>query len=223
MQDAGFSFIHRRFKPYSCFLVFLNLMKVIISSLLLLLLKSAEAQTSLYDSVNLRHDKISKTGMTILSGWSAASLISGLVGQNNSAGELKYFYKRNVLWGSINLGLSGLGYLRIQREKDKTYTAAQTFKRVGAAQKVFLFNTGLDLAYIAFGLYTRERGNSFTGDKMERLRGTGNSLLLQGSFLTLFDGVMYFLHSKNANRMNRKLEGLSLTSTGEGFGLVYNF
>lgn len=190
---------------------------------LLLVSLSAHAQYSLFDSVNTRHNKIFKAGTLLLSGWAAASLVSGLVGKNNSTGELKYFYKRNVLWGSINLGLSGLGYLRIKGEERKSYSTAETFKRVEAAQKIFLFNTGLDLAYVAFGLYTRERANKFTGDKHDRLRGTGNSLLFQGGFLTLFDGVLYILHNKNGNRLEKKLDGLSFTSTGDGLGLVYRF
>jgi hypothetical protein len=198
-------------------------MKVIFSCLLLMGSVHLRAQPSLYDSVNTRHNKISTTGTLVLSGWAAASLVSGLVGKNNSVGELKYFYKRNVLWGSINLGLSGLGYLRIKGEERKAYTAVQTFKRTEGAQKVFLFNTGLDLAYVAFGLYTRERANKFTGNKKDRLRGTGNSLLFQGGFLTLFDGVLYILHNKNDNRLDRKLEGLSFTSTRDGVGLAYRF
>ncbi|MDB5205943.1 MAG: hypothetical protein JWR72_1018 [Flavisolibacter sp.] len=198
-------------------------MKRFFYCLLLIVSFSAHAQYSLYDSVNTRHNKISKTGTLLLSGWAAASLISGLVGQNNSTGKLKYFYKRNVLWGGINLGLSGLGYLRTKREQKDVYTSAQTFKRVEAAQKVFLFNTGLDLAYVAFGLYTRERSNKFTGDKKDRLVGTGNSLLFQGGFLTVFDGVLYLLHNKNGNRLEKKLEGLSFISSGDGVGLAYRF
>jgi hypothetical protein len=198
-------------------------MKKTFCCLLLFVSFQAHSQYSLYDSVNTRHNKISKTGTLLLSGWATASLVSGLIGKNNSTGELKFFHKRNVLWGSINLGLSGLGYLRIKGEERTSYTVGQTFKRVEAAQKIFLFNTGLDLAYVAFGLYTRERANSFAGDKEDRLRGTGNSLLLQGGFLTLFDGVLYLLHKNNSNRLDKKLEGLSFTATGGGLGLVYRF
>lgn len=198
-------------------------MKLVFSFLPLLLFLEMRAQTSLFDSVNHRHDRISKTGMILLSGWSLTSLASGLIGQNNTTGVQRYFHKRNVLWGSINLGLSGLSYLRIRSEKDKIYSPSQTFKRVEAAQKLFLFNAGLDLAYVAFGLYTRERSNKFSGDKADRLKGTGNSLALQGGFLTLFDGILYILHNKNGNRLDRKLENLSFTFTGDGPGLVYHF
>jgi hypothetical protein len=191
--------------------------------LVLLISFKVDAQPNLYDSVNTRYNKISKAGVRLLSGWAAASLVSGLVGKNNSVGELKYFYKRNVLWGSINLGLSALSYLRIRSEDHNSYTVAQTFKKTEAVQKVFLINAGLDVAYVAFGLYTRERANKFTGDKQDRLWGTGNSLLFQGGFLTLFDAVFYILHNKNGNQLEKALERLSFTSNSYGPGLAYRF
>ena len=180
-------------------------------------------QTSLYDSVIQRHDKLTKTGLTILSGWSLASITSGLIGQNNTDGEQKYFYKKNILWGGINLGISGLGLLRLAISPKKTYTSASAFKQIETTQRIFLFNTGLDLAYVGLGLYTRERANRFTGDKHDKLLGSGNSLIVQSSFLTLFDGVMYLLHSKNRNRLDVKLENLSLYATPKGLGLAYRF
>ncbi len=180
-------------------------------------------QTSLYDSVIQRHDKLTKTGLTILSGWSLASIATGLIGQNNTTGEQKYFYKKNILWGGINLGISGLGMLRMAISPAKNYSPAGALKQVEATQRIFLFNTGLDLAYIGLGLYTRERANRFTGDKKDKLLGSGNSLIVQSSFLTLFDGVMYLLHSKNRNRLDVKLENLSLYATPKGLGLSYRF
>ena len=182
-----------------------------------------QAQLSLYDSVNLRHDKIAKTGITALAAWSAASMLSGLVGMNNSDGDVRYFHKRNVLFGGINLALSGLSLLRMQSESSRAYTPAQIFKRTAATQKVFLFNAGLDLAYIAYGLYTRERAFRYTGDKRDKLRGTGNSILVQSGFLTVLDFVQYFLQSGNARRLDRKLNMLSFSATENGAGLVYRF
>lgn len=184
---------------------------------------AARAQLSLYDSVNIRHNTISGGAVTVLTGWSLASLATGLVGQNNSDGEVRQFHKRNVLFGAINLGLSGLAILRMRTEASRGYTPAETFKRTAATQKVLLFNAGLDLAYLGYALYTRERAYRYTGDKRDRLRGTGNSLLVQGGFLTVLDFVQYFLQSANAKRLDRRLQSLSVSATGNGFGLVYRF
>lgn len=198
-------------------------MKGFLFALLLLLGSTVHAQLSLYDSVNIRHNKISSTAITALAGWSAASIVSGLVGQNNSDGGVRQFHKRNVLFGGINLAFSGLSLWRTHYEASRGYTPAETFKRTAATQKVLLFNAGLDLAYLAYGLYTRERAFRYTGDKADRLRGTGNSLLVQGGFLTVLDFVQYFLQSANAKRLNTRLQGLTVTATDNGFGLAYRF
>ena len=191
--------------------------------LLLFCSVASQAQLSVYDSVNLRHNKIAKTGIIVLAGWSAVSLGSGLVGMNNSDGDVRYFHKRNALFGSINLALSGLSLLRMRSDAARAYTPAQVYKRTAASQKVFLFNAGLDLAYIAYGLYTRERAFRYTGDKRDKLRGTGNSILVQSGFLTMLDFVQYFLQSSNARRLDRKLNTLAFAVTESGAGLVYRF
>lgn len=198
-------------------------MKGFLFSLLLLLASKAHSQRSLYDSVNVRHNKISTTALTVLGGWSVGSIVSGVIGQNNNTGETRQFYKRNVLFGGINLGLSALSLWRLQYEASRSYTPAETFKRTSSTQKILLFNAGLDLAYIAYGLYTRERAFRYTGDKADRLRGTGNSLLLQSGFLTALDFVQYFLQNGNAKRLDKKLTMLSFSTTENGAGLVYRF
>lgn len=198
-------------------------MKGFLFSFLLLSCFRSHSQLSLYDSVNVRHNKISSAAITTLAGWSAASMASGLIGQNNSEGDVRQFHKRNVLFGGINLAFSGLALLRTHYEAARGYTPAETFKRTASTQKVLLFNAGLDLAYLAYGLYTRERAFRYTGDKRDRLRGTGNSLLVQSGFLTVLDFVQYFLQSSNAKRLNKKLGLLSFAPTGNGFGLVYRF
>lgn len=191
--------------------------------LLLLSSISSGAQLSLYDSVNIKHDRLTTNATYALAGWSLASVTSGLIGKNNSSGEAREFHKRNVLFGSINLGLAGLGILRNRLDANRGYPPEQTFKRTAATQRLFLFNAGLDLAYIAYGLYTRERAYRYTGARYDKLRGTGNALLAQGGFLTVFDFVQYLLHSSNAKRLNTKLQTLSFTTTADGLGLVYRF
>lgn len=186
-------------------------------------MQHANAQITLYDSVNQRLGKISKNGLLILSGWSVASITSGIIRQNNSRGGERYFHKTNIIWGSVNIGIAQFSYWGIRKNGAKKYTVAQTFRRTETTEKIFLFNTALDLAYITYGLYCRERSQRFLGRKRDQLFGTGNSFLVQGSFLALFDGVLYVLHNKNRNRLDARLQNLSFTTTQNGLGLVYNF
>jgi hypothetical protein len=198
-------------------------MKQLIFCLSLFIMKGASAQTTFYDSVNQRLDKVSKDGLLILSAWSLASITSGVIGQNYTMGAKHYFHKTNIIWGGINLGISQLSYWGIRKKGTKGYTAVQTFRRTESTEKIFLFNAGLDLAYITYGLYSRERAQRFSGRKRDQLRGTGNAFIVQGSFLALFDCVLYLLHNKNGNRLYERLQHLSLAATQNGLGVVYVF
>jgi hypothetical protein len=61
--------------------------------------------------------------------------------------------------------------------------------------KVLLFNAGLDLAYIAGGFWLVERSKN-ADKRPERLKGYGQSVILQGAFLFAFDIAFYALHQK---------------------------
>jgi hypothetical protein len=81
-----------------------------------------------------------------------------------------------------------------------------------------LLNAGLDVAYIATGFYLKERSKNSSSS--ERLRGYGNSLLLQGGFLLMFDVALYFIHQNNADlNLYPHLESLLVGGIGIGITL----
>jgi hypothetical protein len=64
----------------------------------------------------------------------------------------------------------------------------------------------LDLGYIGGGLYLRERGmNSANSKTSAQLRGYGTSIVIQGGFLLLMDGVMILIHRHNTQRVRQHL------------------
>jgi hypothetical protein len=83
-----------------------------------------------------------------------------------------------------------------------------------------LLNTGLDAAYIATGLYLRERGLRLNND---RNKGFGNSLIFQGSFLLVLDLVQYFAHEKNGRVLQDQVNKLQWNVGAGGVGLTYRF
>ena len=182
----------------------------------------SQAQISLSDSVNNRRERLEKTSLIVLGSWSVLNIGTGLVGQANSTGVQKQFYRANAIWGGVNLAISGLGYLAGRAQRDEN-SFASTFKKQQQVAKLFLVNTALDLGYIAFGLYTRERAYRFSGEKADRLRGTGNSMLLQGSFLAVFDGVLYLLHTRNGAQLQKKLQQLNVFMHDNQLGFVLRF
>jgi hypothetical protein len=54
-------------------------------------------------------------------------------------------------------------------------------------EKVLLFNAALDLGYMAVGFFFIEKGLRL---EKERWIGFGKSIVLQGAFLLLFDGIL---------------------------------
>ena len=95
--------------------------------------------------------------------------------------------------------------------------AASLFKECNTMGKVFLFNTGLDVGYMAFGAYLLERGKRLTNI---RYQGFGQSLMLQGAFLFAFDLVMYAAVNSHSKEI---FDGLSLMPSTNGIGLALRF
>jgi hypothetical protein len=196
-------------------------MKFIIAAGFCFFAAIASAQQTLFDSVNRQREVINQKGMVVLGSWALLNIGSGIIGQRQTTGEQQHFHRMNIFWGGVNLILAGIGYFG--SNQNSTMSQRESFKKQATAEKLFLLNTALDLGYIAFGLYTRERGNRFTGAKKERLHGTGRSLLVQGGFLAVFDGVMYLLHSKNGFRLQHSLSPFTFGRAENGIGVLYRF
>ena len=133
--------------------------------------------------------KIRKTGMAILGTWAVGNMIAGAIGRNQTSGQTAYFHEMNLIWNVVNLGIAGAGYY-FTATGDIPESASELLNDQVSFQKTLLFNAGLDLAYIAGGFYLMERAKNTT-NKPERLKGYGKSVILQGSFLFVFDFSSY--------------------------------
>lgn len=131
---------------------------VILGVLLLQLLAVLPAQSQLrLPEFNKERFNINKKAFLVLGGWSAANIISGVIGQASSAGETKYFHQMNIIWGSVNLLVALPGYIGA-RKSSSDLTLAASIRGQAATEKTFAFNAGLDLAYIAGGAWYMEKG-----------------------------------------------------------------
>jgi len=160
---------------------------------------------------------INRTGMFVLGGWALANIISGTTLSFTMKGEAKYFNQFNALWNTVNLGLAVNGLLNTGTDTLSLYNSVTGHQTL---QNIFVLNAGLDLAYIATGFFLKEKAK--TSEKKELLTGYGNSLLVQGAFLLVFDAAMYFIHQNNANVNLYPLLG-SLTEPGVGIGMTIRF
>jgi hypothetical protein len=170
--------------------------------------------------INKDRQKLSREGMTFLTSWAATNIAGGTTAYYLAKDpEWKYFHEMNVFWNTVNLGL-GISGLMSERKSKTSLNLEQSIKAQKKIERIFLVNSGIDLLYIGGGLAMRQMQNA---KNPERMRGYGNALILQGSFLLVFDAVEYFLHRSNGFGLKSKKSNLSLNFNGNSLGLSYYF
>lgn len=176
----------------------------------------AAAQTSDLIEFNQQRENITRTGMYVLGTWAVANIASGTVGYYRGSGENRYFHQMNAFWNTVNLGIAGYSLLKSPALHE---TLSSTLSEQSSIEKMLLFNAALDAGYMMTGFYLRERAKN--NSNPERLRGYGNSLLLQGGFLMAFDWALYLVLNNHAKSLHPIIEGLSFT--GNALRFTYTF
>lgn len=168
--------------------------------------------------INTKRENINLTGMKILGGWALANMAIGSFAYFNSSGKKKYFNQMNVMWNVVNLGLATAGYFGAKENLNQQLSLAQNLKDQNKIEQILLLNAGLDVGYMATGLFLNERGLIKSSD---RLQGYGKALLLQGAFLLVFDGAMYALHKNNGKAFYKILDKADLSFDGRQVGVIF--
>lgn len=191
------------------------------TALLFLLFFSTKifAQNLPLQNFNQERLDLNRKGMTVLGSWAGANLITNGILLSNASGSDKAFYQMNIYWNVVNGALAGLGLL--QKPKNQANMSPfQFLEEQNSTEKTFLFNTGLDVAYVMGGIYLLEKSKNVTSDQ-EMLKGYGQSVILQGGFLLLFDGIMYGVHRSHLKKGRVIFE--NLTFSGNSLGLNIKF
>ncbi|MEO5889883.1 MAG: hypothetical protein ABIQ31_06490 [Ferruginibacter sp.] len=162
---------------------------------------------------------ITKKGMLVLGSWSAANIVVGVIGSGTHNREARYFNQMNVIWNGANLLLAGMGYWGATKENTNGLTFSSVLLHQNKIEKTFLFNAGLDVTYIATGLYLTER--SKRNADPSKLKGYGNSVMFQGGFLLLFDAIMYTLHQRHGKMLMNFTDKITVMSAPAGFIITY--
>jgi hypothetical protein len=195
--------------------------KILLLIFLIVPLVQLAAQDIFSDSLTSFHQSrmnINESAMLVLGGWAVGNILVGTYGNFKASGEAKYFHQFNAMWNVVNLGIAAFGYLNAVNSGPALMTNLEILNDYNSLQSFLLLNAGLDVAYIATGLYLKERSKNSSSS--ERLRGYGNSLLLQGGFLLLFDVTLYFIHQSNANiNLYPHLESFLAGGVGVGINL----
>jgi hypothetical protein len=171
------------------------------------------------NGVRFRHTKNSSIALT---SWGAANIIGGTIGYYSSpdVGSMKHFYEMNVYFNIVNLGL-GIPGLFAKRDKQMGLSFEQTVKQQQQIETVYLVNGVLNLTYITAGFWMREFSKSRSDlTDQNRWLGFGNSMIVQGGFLLLFDFINYGLHKHNGKKLDSHWQKLTFSPAGMyGLGL----
>ena len=189
--------------------------RLLIATLFCLLSGLAWAQSD-FASFNEARLSINRKGMLVLGTWALANLASSPMLASRTSGSEKAFHQMNGYWNTVNLVIAGFGYYAAVSGETNGLSLAETLKEQQNIEKILLFNTALDLGYITGGFLLRERSRSVTKHR-DRLKGFGNSLILQGGFLFVFDVSLYLIHLNHSELLFSWVDQLAVGPMGVRF------
>jgi|GEM_PF-2334796 len=137
-----------------------------------------------------------RRGMQTLLGWSILNIGTSAAGVVLADGRQRHFHEMNAAWNVVNAAIAGFGWYNATTEDPDPSDRYDALASSHNLEKVFLFNMGLNVSYIATGAYLWERG---LRTESQRLQGWGPSVIVQGAFLLVFDSAMYWL-TRNQRR-----------------------
>ena len=192
----------------------MNLSLIIVLTFWTCLKSKAQSQAEILQQNTQNFYGKQNQGMYVLGSWAVANIAGGLALRSTTTGTERYFHEMNAGWNSINLILAAGGLLA----KRKEFADYQTLSnKMIATEKTFLFNAALDIAYMTAGLWMLD-ASAYRQNDQDRLRGYGQSLLLQGGFLFVFDLIMHQQTAKQRKDLNTK-NTLSVMPLGTGLSI----
>lgn len=185
---------------------------LILAFLLFCLTSVLTAQSTEPDLISINEDRISlnKNGMLVLGGWAVTNIAIGGIAMTQTSGSVKYFHQMNAAWNSVNLAIAGFGYAGA-RGMDSDISFGETLGEFHSLERILLFNAGLNVGYMATGAYLWERGIRTDSN---RLRGYGQSMILQGGFLFVFDLTLYALSRSQSSPFLEMMDQFQVSASG---------
>ena len=152
-----------------------------------------------WQKLDAQNRTIDKNAMYVLGSWALLNMAYSGISLNGSDGDTKSYHQMNIGWNAVNATLAGFAIFHAAAQPADVASIIDNHYGV---QKIFLLNTGLDVAYMLGGAYLIERSKN-TSDKADQLNGFGKAVIVNGAFLFALDLTTYFIH--NAGNKNIKL------------------
>ncbi len=192
---------------------------VIGMSLLLLLMASTVQGQSEYVEYYGQSLRINNMGMAVLGSWALANISIGAYGWSQNTGQRAYFHQMNLFWNTVNLGIAGFALYSNLTSDYALLTGEELLAKQLQTQRLYLINAAIDVGYVSAGFLLRYLSTKKPKNEM-RLMGYGNSVILQGSFLFVFDLIMYGILQ---NQRLGFLQHLSFSPMQDAYGLALTF
>jgi hypothetical protein len=174
------------------------------------------AQTLDLKSFNERRIKDTRTDMMILGGWALGNMaVSGILLANTEGGVAKGFHQMNIGWNAVNLTIAGFGYLAAMKSNPASFDLFGSVDEHYKLQRLFIFNAGLDVGYVAAGAFLMERSKSRLKNP-EQMKGFGQAIIVNGTFLFVFDLVNCFIQAGHNDE-------IKLLLNNNGIGMTLHF
>lgn len=187
-------------------------MTKIIAFFLLLLCVAANAQS--HEDFYQRTTQINRSGMYFLGGWAAANMAVGGYGWWRYEGEQKYFHQMNLAWNLVNAGIVAYALFDMGRQDISSWSDEEMWQKHRRSENIYLINAGLDILYMAGGVWMLHAASS-NHKHRELLKGYGQSVIMQGAFLFLFDLAKFGLQYRHRqNFLQGSAANLSLSPQG---------
>jgi hypothetical protein len=128
--------------------------------------------------------------MYVLGGWAIANIAGGGIGWANSKGSSMYFHQMNLFWNTVNLGIAGFALYGNLNSDISGLTDSTMMQKHIKTETLYLINAGVDVLYIGTGFFLKYLSTNNL-KRQEMLFGYGNSVIVQGGFLLVFDLIIW--------------------------------
>lgn len=143
-----------------------------------------------YNTFYTKSLSTNNTGMYILGSWAVANMVAGGYGWSQTTGQTRYFHQMNLFWNTVNLSIAGIALYSNLTTSFADLSAAQMLEKHTKTENLYLINAGLDVLYVGTGFLLKHLATQ-KPKRHDLLKGYGNSVILQGGFLFVFDLVMW--------------------------------
>lgn len=196
----------------------MNKFSVLLTGILLLAAQGVQAQQN--PDFFAQSMQLNRTGMYVLGSWALLNLSSGAYGWATQTGHQKYFWQMNTAWNVVNAGIAGYALYSFSQMDLTSMADAEMWQSHRQIKRLYLINAGIDLLYIGTGAWLIHLAGK-NEKRHDIYKGYGQSIILQGGFLLVFDLAMYGLQAR-MEKVHAILPDQFALLPG-GFALVWHF